>query len=429
MTFKKKRVFLSELHLKFQCLVGKILMKPLKSILLSILILSFFGCASLQNNDGENFSGSPYFEEPPDKTLFSDKELFTQALKLQYKGQLQSAIQLWQKFLAERPQSFEVLNNLGMAYYSNDQLDSSIQSFESALEIQPENNRIKSNLSRTLRFRVTLERENREYAKAVADLQKIIPLSGKDQQEKVLRDIENIQEKIFEEAQKLNTTAAYEQFIKDYPDSVYASKAKEMLKLLNPAAEMAKEPAKEFLPPITEPTKAAETQFEEVAPLVEEKLMEGSSMMEAKASEMKMEEPPMMGSQTSEPKMEDSAMMDSKMPEVKMEDQAMMDSKMSDIDMGTDGMAVDIPESELMVDKGDPAMEVESSSKVRQVKIMTKRTPLNIRAKPSASARVIGKVKKGAVVRLIEETSGWYHIAYATGKTGWISRKYSKEIK
>ncbi|MBT5469722.1 MAG: tetratricopeptide repeat protein, partial [Nitrospina sp.] len=148
-------------------------MKPLKSILLSFLILSFFGCASLQNKDGENFSGSPYFEEPPDKILFSDKELFTQALKLQYKGQLQSAIQLWQKFLAERSQSFEALNNLGMAYYSNDQLDSSIESFESALAIQPDNDRIKSNLRRTLKFRVTLERENREYAKAVADLQKI----------------------------------------------------------------------------------------------------------------------------------------------------------------------------------------------------------------------------------------------------------------
>lgn len=394
-------------------------MKPLKTISLAILILSFFGCASLQNKDGENYSGSPYFEEPPDKILFSDKELFTQALNLQYKGQLQSAIQLWQKFLAERSQSYEALNNLGMAYYSNDQLDFSIQSFESALAIQPDNDRIKSNLSRTLRFRVTLERENREYAKAVADLQKIIPLSGKNQQEKVLREIESVQEKIFEEAQKLNTTEAYEQFIKTYPDSVYASKAKEMLKLLNPTAEMAKEPAKEFLPPITEPTKPAETQFEEAAPLVEEKLMDNSSVMESKAPEMKMEEP----------KMEAPPMMDSKMAEPKMEDPAMMDSKMSDMDMGMDGMAIDIPESELMVDKSDPIIEKKSASKVRQVKIMTKRTPLNIRAKPSSNARVIGKIKKGAVVRLIEETVEWYHIAYATGKTGWISRKYSKEVK
>jgi tetratricopeptide (TPR) repeat protein len=399
-------------------------MKLLKSILLSILILGFFGCASLQNKDGENFSGSPYFEEPPDKILFSDKELYTQALNLQYKGQLQSAIQLWQKFLAERSQSFEALNNLGMAYYSNDQLDSSIESFESALAIQPDNARIKSNLSRTLRFRVTLERENREYAKAVMDLQKIIPLSGKDQQEKVLREIESVQEKIFEEAQKLNTTEAYEQFIKSYPDSVYASKAKDMLKLLNPTAELAKEPAKEFLPPITEAKKEVETQFEEAAPLVEEKLMESSSMMESKTPEMKMENPAMMDTKISEPKMGEPPMMDTK-----MEDPGMMDTKMSDMDMGTDGMAIDIPESELMVDKNDPVMDMGSSSKVRQVKIMTKRTPLNIRAKPSARARVIGKVKKGAVVRLIEETSEWYHIAYATGKTGWISRKYSKEVK
>ncbi len=402
-------------------------MKPLKSILLVILVLSFFGCASLQNKDGEIFSGSPYFEEPPDKILFSDKELFTQALNLQYKGQLQSAIQLWQKFLAERPQSFEALNNLGMAYYSNDQLDYSIQSFESALVIEPENDRIKSNLSRTLRFRVTLERENREYAKAVTDLQKILPLAGKDRQEKILREIESVQEKIFEEAQKLNTTEAYEKFITTYPDSVYASKAKEMLKLLNPTAELAKEPAKEFLPPITEETKKpVETQFEEAVPLVEEKLMDSSNMAESKVPEMKMEDPAMMDSKSPETKIEDP--MDSMM-EATMEDPAMMDSKISDMDMGSDGMAIDIPESELMVDKSDPVIEAQPTSKVRRVKIMTKRTPLNIRAKPSINARVIGKVKKGAVVRLIEETSKWYHIAYATGKTGWISRKFSKEVK
>ena len=404
-------------------------MKPLKSILVIILIISFIGCASLQNKDGGNFSGSPYFEEPPDKILFSDKELFTQALNLQYKGQLQSAIQLWQKFLTERPQSFEALNNLGMAYYSNDQLDFSIQSFESALAIQPDNDRIKSNLNRTLRFRVTLERENRDYSKAVTDLQKIIPLANKDQQEKVLREIESVQEKIFEEAQKLNTVEAYEQFIKTYPDSVFASKAKEMLKLLNPTAEIAKEPVKEFLPAITTETKPVETQFEEATPLVEEKLMDNSRMAESSVPEMNMGEPPMMDSKMSEPKMENPEMMDSKMSEPKMEDPAMMDTKMSDMDMNSDGMAIDIPESELMVDNSDPVMEESSASKVRYVKIMTKRTPLNIRDKPSSNSRIIGKVKKGAVVRLIEETSNWYHIAYATGKTGWVSRKYSKEVK
>ena len=199
-------------------------MKPLKSILVAILVLTFMGCASMKGKEGETFSGSPYFEEPPDKILFSDKELFSQALNLQYKGQLQSAIQLWEKFLAERPQSFEALNNLGMAYYSNDQLDYSIQTFESALEIEPSNDRIKSNLNRTLRFRVTLERENRDYAKAVTDLQKILPLVDTDKQEKVLREIEDVQEKILEEAQKLNTVEAYESFITAYPKSVFAEK-------------------------------------------------------------------------------------------------------------------------------------------------------------------------------------------------------------
>ena len=179
-------------------------------------------------------------------------------------------------------------------------------------------------------------------------------------------------------------------------------------------AEIAKKAPEEYLPPISAKVNPPKTQFEEVAPLMEEKLMASPDIAESKMPEMKSG---------------DSAMIDSTISESKLDDPSMMDSQMTDMDMSSERMAMDIPESELMVENSDPMMEESLASKVRYVKIMTKITPLNIRDKPSNDSRVIGKIKKGAVIRLIGENSNWYYIAYATGKTGWVSRQYSKEVK
>ena len=69
------------------------------------------------------------------------------------------------------------------------------------------------------------------------------------------------------------------------------------------------------------------------------------------------------------------------------------------------------------------------TAEVRKVKVITKVSVLNIRAQPSPKSRIIGKLKKGAEVRLLNETNYWYRIVYSTGKDGWISKRYSEEIK
>ncbi len=48
---------------------------------------------------------------------------------------------------------------------------------------------------------------------------------------------------------------------------------------------------------------------------------------------------------------------------------------------------------------------------------------LNVRAYPSSSAKVIGSIKKNAVVQVYDITSGFAEIRYA-GKKGYVSTKY-----
>jgi len=63
---------------------------------------------------------------------------------------------------------------------------------------------------------------------------------------------------------------------------------------------------------------------------------------------------------------------------------------------------------------------------VKKVKVMTKNNPLRVRSKPSKEGEIISRLKKGSVVPLMEEHGDWFLVEYAKGKTGWISRKFSK---
>lgn len=212
------------------------------------VLLGLLSCATLSIGERESQDG-PYFENPPSHILFSDMAIFNQALSLQYKGQLKSAIGLWQKYLSENTNSFEAYNNLGMAFYSNDELGKAISAFQSALGLQIDSKRIQKNLRRTLLFRVTLSKENREFSSAIRDLEKISNLSSGKDKERLLREIEDIQEKIFDGVKRINTVAEYQNFLSQYPSSIYADKARKSLKMLSPdlVPEDLEKP-KEFLP-------------------------------------------------------------------------------------------------------------------------------------------------------------------------------------
>ncbi len=53
---------------------------------------------------------------------------------------------------------------------------------------------------------------------------------------------------------------------------------------------------------------------------------------------------------------------------------------------------------------------------------------LNVRDKASTSGKKLGVLKKGTAVEVIELKNGWYTIKY-NGKTGYISAKYTTEVK
>ena len=106
-----------------------------------------------------------------------------------------------------------------MAYYTNDQLLPAISAFEKGLTLEPFDHKIKENLKSTLRFKVTLLRENKEYDAAIHFLKRIFELSKEPEREKIALKIETLEDLIFEQVKRSNTLENYETFLTQYPNS------------------------------------------------------------------------------------------------------------------------------------------------------------------------------------------------------------------
>jgi TonB family protein len=50
---------------------------------------------------------------------------------------------------------------------------------------------------------------------------------------------------------------------------------------------------------------------------------------------------------------------------------------------------------------------------------------LNVRGGPSAGAAVVGKVRKGERLTLLEERPDWYRVQLPSGSEGWVSSRYA----
>jgi len=59
--------------------------------------------------------------------------------------------------------------------------------------------------------------------------------------------------------------------------------------------------------------------------------------------------------------------------------------------------------------------------------VVTKGSPLNIRAAQGSDAKVIGQLEKGSRVRILEEAGEWYKVELEDGKTGYASRQFLKK--
>jgi len=106
-------------------------------VLSIVLLFAVGGCATGPNPI------NPYFEMPPERIPKVELELYNRALMQLKNNQLDNSIDLWKRFLEHSTRSFRGYNNLGMALYSNDQLVPAIQAFETALALEPFDQKIK----------------------------------------------------------------------------------------------------------------------------------------------------------------------------------------------------------------------------------------------------------------------------------------------
>lgn len=179
---------------------------------------------------------TPYFETAPSQLLKEDRQKFAQALEIQKKGQTQLSVEMWQKFVKEHPRSFEAHNNLGMAYYANDQLGLALEEFHKAHELEPTDMKIRENLIRTLKFQTALLTENKEYERAIENWGVISDLSI-DEKEKIAYKIEELEDRIFERIKVSNNLDDYKTFLQHYPESPYADAARKKIEDLSQVVE------------------------------------------------------------------------------------------------------------------------------------------------------------------------------------------------
>ena len=108
---------------------------------------------------------------------------------------------------------------MGVVYYTNDQLSLALSAFETGLELEPFDYKIKENLKRTLRFQITLLRENKDYDAAIQLLERISKLSEESERKKVALQIQTMVNNIFEKVKRSNSLEDYEAFLARYPNS------------------------------------------------------------------------------------------------------------------------------------------------------------------------------------------------------------------
>jgi len=187
-------------------------MKFFKFGIIGFILLNYIalGCAKAPSQ----------FSDTPSQSLSKfDQELFARAALHQQKGQIDSAILLWNKFLQRNPNSFEVRKNLGLLYYANDEIAQAIYHFDQGLKLRPRADQLKMNLVRALRVQSAILEENREYDEAIVGLSRIVQLSPAKEHEAIERQIEALEDQIFKQVKKSDSMGEYQEFLKKYPRS------------------------------------------------------------------------------------------------------------------------------------------------------------------------------------------------------------------
>lgn len=453
----------------------------LAHVFCAICLFAIQSCATPQK--------SPFFVKPSGQILEADHQMFNQALELQKKGQLRPAILMWKNFLNDHPKSFEAHNNLAMAYFSNDQLDLAIDAFSRSIELSPENEKIMTNYRRALRFRVTLFKENKDYAPAVRDLEKIAGLSPKAaKRERIAAEIEDLHDLIYKQVERNNSLEDYRDYVERYPDSSNIGDARAKIMELESAQtrQMEKEQTQRRIPfPTMEEGEVNESGQIESSPIedtvISQEEMENTGFTSDQQGEAAKEPMPA-------PAKEEALMVDPQ--PAASPGMALPQAPPSASTPASEAMVtpppmqetVSPPPPEIPVETPEPrAMEptpapapvvpappapaatltpspslksedvtseflqkkiTELKRKVaraptpssglprgKKVKIATQASPLNVRLVPSIRGKIIGQAEKGAILPVLREKEKWYQVEYDKGKVGWISKLFSEPVE
>lgn len=169
------------------------------------------------------------YETPPPSIPSSDNKLFAKALAAQNAGRVKEALQRWQRFLALHPSSFEARNNLGLLYYTENQVSQALHEFEVAYRLEPISEKIRKNLSRALKFQADLQYESKEYRRVIRNLKRLKEVSPPKEQQGLDIKIERVEDAIYEQVQQADTKRAYQDFIREYPEGLNADAAKKRI--------------------------------------------------------------------------------------------------------------------------------------------------------------------------------------------------------
>jgi tetratricopeptide (TPR) repeat protein len=393
---------------------------PLSRVILIILLIGFTGCAT------NSVPVNPYFEMPPDRLPETEQTLYNRALELLKNNHPDESIKLWNRFLENNPRSFKGYNNLGMAYYSNDQLANSIIAFENALALEPFDLRIRNNLRRSLRFQITILQENKEYEKAIQHLERVIKLTDPEGKEKVALEIETLQDLIFQQVKQTNTLESYEGFLKKYPNNpIFADEARRQIAKMKPQeSPMGQFPEMqdELLPvPGQRPSMQKEAFVPE--PFVPEPMESELTPVQKETIEIVAE--------TEKPDEEEEIPLDI---QEEVEEPVMVKTPETPKPSAmkrpkpAERMVEPVPDQSMEMKREKPAMATPKPLPTKRVKIITRNTPLRVRENPDSKSKVVAQIPKGSVVPVFQENKDWYNVEYQKSKRGWISKKYSKQV-
>ncbi len=344
---------------------------------LIILILLVSACAKVP---------SQFYESAPGRISMADRKLFSKAMTHQKKGQIDSAIGLWEKFLKKHPDSFEARNNLGLLHYANDEITLAISQFEQGLKLEMGSPKIKDNLLRALKVRVAILEENKEYDSAITDLKKIGQLSSSlGERDEARLHIEELQQ-IGEMKETDPFSVIPESDLETEPPVMSESMVEEVVE-------------ESFAP---EEIPSADSSFpEESIEIVEESVVSDNKPT-----------PPAEVAPMAEP--------------------VVVEKPIPMVDPAPIVSPEPAPQPVVKVEpKVEPKAEPAPPPAPQMVQVVTKKGgPLNVRSEPEKkTGNIVYKLKNGAKTTFADENESWYQVEYAKGKKGWISKKYSKLLE